>query len=83
MNKYVIITAVIMLIGSWGFTTYLKYENKKLKGEIEVLFNNNPILKFALKYQVVPRILSLCTPASTPKLSIIPSTFLFPCGDQS
>ena len=41
MNKYVIITAVIMLIGSWGFTTYLKYENKKLKGEIEVLFNNN------------------------------------------
>ena len=41
MNKYVIITAVIMLIGSWGFTTYLKYENEKLKGEVEVLFNNN------------------------------------------
>lgn len=40
MNKYIIIGLVIALIGSFGVTTYLKNENKKLNAEIGIFTNN-------------------------------------------
>lgn len=41
MSKYAIITLIVLLIGSFGVTTYLRYENNKLKEEVGTLYNNN------------------------------------------
>lgn len=41
MSKYAIKALIVLLMGSFGVTTYLRYENNKLREEVGTLYNNN------------------------------------------